>query len=385
VRVAHVVRQFYPGVGGLENFVLALAKQQRLEGVNAEVVTLDRLFTNLGTKLERYDNVEGVPVRRIGFSGSTRYPIAPDVLSCIKPFDIVHVHGVDFFCDYLAATQLLHRKPLVLSTHGGYFHTYFARSLKAAFFHTVTRVSLLLFARVFACSANDEVIFRKVAGGRLLRIDNGVDTVKFADLASRNLTPSLVYFGRFSSNKGLDRLIDAFDTMCNEIPKARLHLMGRDWDALLPALHERIAAAHHPAAITVHVDPADDDIRRVIAKSSFFASASEYEGFGLTLVEALASGLLPIVSTIPSFASILGDSDTGRTIQFEDIENAGREMASFVREAAKGYGARRARAMQLASRYAWPKVARRFVREYEHLLGWREREIFGVRIRLDPT
>ena len=37
--------------------------------------------------------------------------------------------------------------------------------------------------------------------------------------------------------------------------------------------------------------------------------------------------------------------------------------------------------MQLASRYSWPKVARRFVREYEDLLGWREREIFGVRIR----
>lgn len=375
MHVAHVVRQFYPGVGGLENFVLALAKQQRFEGVNAEIVTLDRLFTNLGAKLPHYDTVEGVPVRRVGFSGSTRYPIAPEVLSCIKPFDIVHVHGVDFFCDYLAATQLLHRKPLVLSTHGGFFHTNYARFLKAAFFHTVTRASLLLYGRIVACSANDEVIFRKVAGRRFLRIDNGVDTVKFADLASRNVIPSLVYFGRFSSNKGLNRLIDSFDAMCDEIPKARLHLMGRDWDDLLPALNERIAAARHAAAITVHVDPSDDDIRRVIAKSSFFASASEYEGFGLTLVEALAAGLLPIVSPIPSFASVLGDSGTGRAIQFDDIENAGRDMASFVREAAKGYGARRAQAMQLASRYSWPKVARRFVREYEHLLGLRERDL----------
>jgi alpha-1,3-mannosyltransferase len=37
--------------------------------------------------------------------------------------------------------------------------------------------------------------------------------------------------------------------------------------------------------------------------------------------------------------------------------------------------------MQLAARYSWPNVARRVVREYERLLGWREREIFGVRMR----
>src|SRR5436189_1528385 len=91
VRVVHVVRQFNPGIGGLENFVLSLAKQQRMEGVNAEVVTLNRLFSKPSTRLLRHDSVEGVPVHRIGFFGSSRYPIAPEVLSCIEPFDIVHV------------------------------------------------------------------------------------------------------------------------------------------------------------------------------------------------------------------------------------------------------------------------------------------------------
>ena len=380
MRVVHVVRQFYPGVGGLENFVLSLAKQQRLEGVNAEVVTLDRLYSKPSVRLPRHDSVDGVPVRRIAFSGSPRYPIAPEVLSCIEPFDIVHVHGVDFFCDFLAATRVLHRKPLVLSTHGGFFHTKFAGSLKPMLFHTVTRFSLRQYRRILACSANDEVIFRPVAGRRLLRIDNGVDTNKFAGLASHRCVPTLVYFGRFSANKGLDRLVDAFDVLCDEIPKARLHIMGRDWDDVLPALRERIRAARHGTAVTIHEEPSDDDIRRVIAASSFFVSASQYEGFGLTLVEALAAGLLPIVSTIPSFASILGGSRTGLPVQFDDAESAGREMASFIRESKKGYSARRTEAMQLSSRYSWPKVARRFVREYQNLIGQREREIFGVRI-----
>jgi len=369
VRVGHVVRQFYPGVGGLENFVLSLAKQQRLEGVGAEVITLDRLYSEPSVRLLRHDSVEGVPVHRVGYIGSPRYPIAPAVLSCIEPFDIVHVHGVDFFCDYLAATRFLHRKPLALSTHGGFFHTSFAGLLKPVFFHTVTRLSLRQYRRVFACSANDEVIFRKVARRRLVCIDNGVDTSKFAGLASRRFTPNLVYFGRFSINKGLDRLIDAFDVLKDEVPATRLHIMGRDWDDVLPSLMEQIRRVRHGESITIHQDPSDDDIRRVIAESSFFVSASRYEGFGLALVEALAAGLLPIASPIPSFASILENSGTESLVPFDDAAEAGRSMATFIREAQKGYGGRRNDAIQLASRYAWPNVARRFVREYESLLG----------------
>jgi alpha-1,3-mannosyltransferase len=382
VRVVHVVRQFHPGVGGIESFVLALAKQQRLQGLDAQVVTLDRLFTRPAVRLPAHDSVEGVPVRRIEFSVSSRYPIAPGVRSCIETFDIVHVHGVDFFCDYLALVRWRHRKCLVLSTHGGFFHTAFASALKTLFFHTVTRWSLRRYARVFACSVNDEALFRKVTGRQLVRIDNGVDTAKFADHAARTFTPTLVYFGRFASNKGLERLIAAFDVLCDRRPDARLHLMGRDWDGLLPALQGCIRAARHGSRISMHVDPSDADIRSVIAESSFFVSASRYEGFGLALVEALAAGLVPIVARIPSFANILGETGKfGHLVDFDDAELAGTQMADFIAETGTRYGALRLAAMALADAYAWQQVAPRFVREYERVLGWREREILGVKIR----
>jgi alpha-1,3-mannosyltransferase len=377
VRVAHVVSQFHPAKGELATSILALVKQQRLECINAEVVTLNRVATNSRIHLRQYDSVEGVPVRRIAFSGSSRYPIAPGILPCLEPFDIVHVHGVGFFCDYLAATRLLHRKPLVLSASGGAFTGLLGR----AHLRIVTRIALRRYARVFACGANDEAVFRKLARRRLLRIEGGVDTDKFAGLASRKFVLTLVYFGSFATNERLDRLIDAFDALGDEIPKARLHLMGRDRDGLLPALKGRIAASRHGSAISVHEDPSNDDIKRVVARSSFFVSASQDEGCGLTLVEALSAGLLPIVSPIPAFADILGGSETGIPVQFDDAESAGHEMAAFLREAAKGYVTRRTKAMQLVTSYSWPNVARRFVREYEHILGWRERVIFGVRIR----
>jgi alpha-1,3-mannosyltransferase len=377
VRVAHVVGQFHPANGALESSVLALVKQQRLEGVNSEVVTLNRLATNSRVVLRQYDSVEGVPVRRIAFWGSSRYPIAPGILPCLEPFDIVHVHGVGFFCAYLAATRLMHGKPLVLSASGGTSTGFPGR----AYLRIVARVALPRYARIFAGSVNDEALLRKLARRRLLRIENGVDIEKFAGMAARKFVPTLVYFGAFATNEGLDRLIDAFDVLSDEIPKARLNLMGRDQDRLLPALKERIAASRHGSAIFVHEDPSNDDIKRVVAKSSFFVSASQAEGFQVSLVEALSAGLLPIVSPVPAFADILGGTETGLPVQFDDTESAGREMAAFLRDATNGYAARRAKAMQLVTSYSWPNVARRFVREYERILGWRERVIFGVRIR----
>jgi alpha-1,3-mannosyltransferase len=380
VRVVHVVRQFHPGVGGIEAFVLALAKQQRLENIDAAVVTLNRLFTCTKDRLPSHDIVEGVPVVRIGYWGSTRYPVASRILSCITPFDIVHVHGVDFFCDFLALTQSIHRKPLVLSTHGGFFHTSFGGILKHLFFNTITRLSLRRYARVFACSVNDEALFGKITTRRLMRIDNGVDHSKFFNCGRRTFAPHLVYFGRLASNKGLERLIDAFSGLRAKMPDACLHIMGRDWDRLLAPLQQRIDAAGHTSKIVIHVDPTDADIRRIIAQCSFFVSASRYEGFGMALVEAMGAGLLPIVSRIPSFAAILERSQVGLLIDFDDGA-CGSTLASFIENSRGSIPEMRNRAIAHSQRFSWQEVAPRFLREYQRVLGWGEREILGVNIQ----
>lgn len=381
MRVAHVVRQCHPGRGALETFVLSLAKQQRLAGVNAEVITLDRLFGDPGVRLPSYDSVQGVPVRRIGYVGSTRYPLALGILTCIEPFDIVHVHGTGFFCDYLALTQLAHRKPLVISTHANGFDARRAGFLGPMLLHARRRIPLRRYGRIFACGADDDAILRRMPSHKIARIGNGGDAAKFADAASRKFAPTLVYFGSFSSSKGIERLIDAFDALCADVPRARLHLMGRESGGFLPALDACIAVARRRSAITVHVDPTDDDIRRVVAKSCFFVSASHHEEFGFELIEALGAGLVPVVSQIASFARVLKGSGIGLLTDFADAGRAGGEMAAFVHETAKKYGDLRAEAMRLADSHSWQKVARRSMQEYEGVLAMREREILGVTMR----
>lgn len=80
------------------------------------------------------------------------------------------------FYDYLALTKPLHGKPMVVSTHGGFFHTAYASRMKQLWFQTLTRTSALAYARVIATSENDGDLFAKVvAPARLRVIENGVD------------------------------------------------------------------------------------------------------------------------------------------------------------------------------------------------------------------
>lgn len=234
MRVAHVVRQYQPSIGGMEEVVRNLAQYQQSETIyEPYVVTLDRVFREPDKRLPKNETLDGVPVKRLSFRGSERYPLCPQVLNSLKKADLFHVHGIDFFFDYLALTQALHGRRLLVSTHGGFFHTSFAKRLKKLYFNSVTRASVTAYSRVIATSENDGEIFRQIADTSRLRvIENGVDIKKFEGAASKTLQPTLIYFGRWSVNKGILEALDLMASLCAQQPETpwRLIIAGREYD-----------------------------------------------------------------------------------------------------------------------------------------------------------
>lgn len=380
MRVLHVVRQFHPAVGGLENMVLSLAQAQKAAGLDAEVLTLNRCFQDLDTVLPAQDLVNGIRVRRIPFIGSRRYPLATQALAHLKSFDLVHVHAVDFFSDFLSATARLHGKPMVLTTHGGFFHTSFAQRLKQVYFRTVTKTALRNYRRVIACSENDARTFRTIAGNRVGLIENGVDIDKFKDASSQAFRPRIVYFGRFAPHKGLVTLIRAFEHVSREIPGAELVLIGSDSDGTLAQVKAAAQSSMHASSIRILTNLSDAEIKSELSKCSFFASASEYEGFGLTVVEALSAGLVPIVNAIASFKAIVERAGVGLVTNFSDPDAAGAKMCSFIKARAQDHAQSRAAAMASAEVHNWNRAEQLYRAEYERVLGTNARTLLGVKL-----
>ncbi|WP_051215980.1 WecB/TagA/CpsF family glycosyltransferase [Ferrimonas futtsuensis] len=379
MRILHVVRQFAPAIGGLENFVKCLVTEQRRQGLDARVLTVNRVFHRSDEILPDQELVEGIPVIRIPYRGSYKYPIAPSVLKHLASFDLIHVHGVDFFADYLALTRRRHKKPMFLSTHGGFFHTHFARSLKQFYFHTITRRTLTAYSRIFACSINDAQLFQPLTPDRLELVENGVEIGKFSDLGSQVQTPHLLCLGRFSDNKRIDKLLFTMEKLRQLQPGAKLRILGRDWDNNLTRLTQLRSQLSLENCVSIETDLSDEQIRQRVGDSSFIVSASEYEGFGLTLVEGMSAGLIPLASPIPSFRRIIDRAQVGRVVDFDDPGEAALAIHHAMQGCQESYASQRSQAIQSAERYAWPGVTRQFIRAYRLELE-SPRVIQGVRL-----
>jgi alpha-1,3-mannosyltransferase len=354
-KVTHIVRQFRPAVGGLEESVHRLCKLLA-EQVNIEIITLDRLFTHPTTKLPASEIIDGLQVTRLPWFGSRRYPIAPGIWRAIRDADIVHVHAIDFFFDGLAATRFLHGKPLVASTHGGFFHTNFAGTLKKAYFNTVTRANIQAYDAICASGDSDQAIFSKISK-RVHPVGNGVQIDKWAGRARPNAGRTLIYFGRISRNKRVDLALLLLKQLRADHEDWRLIIAGSPWDVSEKMLRDDIARHGLDAHVDLVLSPDDEGIGRLIDESTFYVSASEHEGFGISVVEAMGAGLYPILSRIPAFEAFTVAGGVGHLIDdFSTVQAADAVRNAFDAMTADSAQVRN-RLMRLAAKYGWRERA----------------------------
>jgi alpha-1,3-mannosyltransferase len=328
MKILHAVRQYPPGVGGIESYVSQLAALQARAGHDVRVVTLDRIIDGDGQRLPSEETKHGVQVMRVPFVGSRRYPLAPHALRHFREADIVHVHGVEFFADFAALTRGAHRRPLVLSTHGGIFHTRFAWHLKMLWFQTITRATLRRYRFVLASSVQDQGLFARIAGAKVKLVENAVNTERFAN-ASRLDAKRMIYFGRLAPNKGLETLITWFAAVRQLAPEWSLTIAGKEMGTQIASLRALAASLGVEQAIQFRREPDDAALRELIAECSTFVCASRFEGFGIAAVEAIGAGLFPVLSEIAPFQRTIERCGHGLCLDFASSETARDFLIAF--------------------------------------------------------
>ncbi len=365
--IAHVVRQYYPSVGGFEEVVRNLAKLQREQGHHPYIITLDRYFKALDQKLPEMEMIDNIQVIRIPFKGSTRYPIAFSVLKHLKKADIVHVHAIDFFYDYLAITKIIHRKKMVVSTHGGFFHTGFATTLKKIYFQTITRFSSFFYEKIIASSENDGEIFQQIISkNKLIVIENGVDLEKLHVENKQNFPPTLMYFGRWSENKGIFEALKLFSMLvANDANNQwKLIFAGRPYGISEEEIKQQVNQLNIAHRVEIHTNPETEKLKELTQKATYFLSLSKFEGFGIAPIEAMSAGLTPVLSSIPPFKKLINSTKYGILIEATLTQDATEAEAMKIIKHYQTQNFEAKNIQQSVQKFAWKDISQKYLQAY---------------------
>lgn len=124
--------------------------------------------------------------------------------------------------------------------------------------------------------------------------------------------PYLFNIGGFDRRKNLPLTIEAFAAALPQLPEqAKLVIAGAPHSGnehIFPPLHPVIVRLGLQNRVVLTGRVSDDERRALYQAATGYVTASEYEGFGLTPLEAMACGVPAIVANRTSLPEVVGDA-----------------------------------------------------------------------------
>ena len=119
--------------------------------------------------------------------------------------------------------------------------------------------------------------------------------------------PYLLYLGSLDFHKGVVDIIDSFEILKPKFREVKLVLAGKLSPSVKP-IHDRLARCRYKDSVILTGYVNDEQKRALLSSASVFLFPSEYEGFGLPVLEAMACGSPVITTNVSSLPEVGGDA-----------------------------------------------------------------------------
>ena len=159
-------------------------------------------------------------------------------------------------------------------------------------------------------------------------------------------------FGRVRAQKGTDVFVDAMCRLLPRYPDFSAVVVGAitpEQTAFANALRQRIEAAGLRSRIVITGELPIEDVQRWYQRLTIYAFTSRNEGFGLTLIEAMAAGAALVASRAGAAEFVVEDGVTGVLTPPGDVDALVAALEPLLRDPASAAAmGERARARVLA-------------------------------------
>jgi glycosyltransferase involved in cell wall biosynthesis len=188
---------------------------------------------------------------------------------------------------------------------------------------------------------------------RIRVVHHGMDVVRARPSEPKDQL--VLFVGSIFNRRNLPLLLDAFADVAATKAQARLEIVGND--RTHPPEHIAKLVSSSPVSNRVRWRPwvSDEELDTLYGRASIFAFLSEYEGFGLTPLEALAAGTPPVVIDTPVAREVLGDAAV--FVAQPDRRAVAEAIDSLLLPSSKGRDAVISAAPAVLGRYRWSDAA----------------------------
>ncbi|SFM34555.1 glycosyltransferase family 4 protein [Shimia aestuarii] len=126
----------------------------------------------------------------------------------------------------------------------------------------------------------------------------------------RPIAPNFVYWGRLQSEKNLGLALEVFAAVHQLLPDSKFDIFGPDRGSL-DELQEQVAELKLGDAVRFLGAVPQEDLLTNACGYSFYLQTSLFEGMAMSVIEAMAMGLVPVVTPVGEIPSYCHDGHTG--------------------------------------------------------------------------
>lgn len=176
--------------------------------------------------------------------------------------------------------------------------------------------------------------------------------------------PSILYVGRLEQRKGLDFLLLAF-ALLSQQAKCSLIIAGSGEQAPYRRLAKKLGI-NNKVSFTGHADEAT--LKRLYAACDVFVLPSLLEGFGLTILEAMASAKPVVATKVGGIPEIVKNNVHGKLVQRENPEQLCKALKFFIENPEKAKKIGEQNRKYVAETFSWAKTAKETELLYKTLI-----------------